>query len=78
MVHERWKEYRLSYTIAKVERGQSSGVRIIGTVQLKWNNTLRAGATVGTNLRGSRSSDGVTDRTKKGTKETWKWHGTRN
>ena len=26
MVHERWKEYRLSYTIAKVERGQRSGV----------------------------------------------------
>ena len=65
MVHERRKEYRLSYTIAKVEGGQRSGVRIIGTVQLKWNNTLRAGATVGTNPRGSQSSDGVTDRTKK-------------
>ena len=65
MVHERWKEYRLSYTIAKVEEGQRSGVRIIGTVQLKWNNTLRAGASVGTNPRGTRSSDRVTDRTKK-------------
>ena len=26
MIHERWKVYRLSYTIAKVERGQRSGV----------------------------------------------------
>ena len=26
MIHERQKEYRLSYTIAKVERGQRSGV----------------------------------------------------
>ena len=49
----------------KVEGGQRSGVRIIGTVQLKWNNTLRARAIVGTNPRGSRSSDGVTDQTKK-------------
>ena len=32
MVHERQKEYRLSYTIAKVEGGQRSGVRIIGTM----------------------------------------------
>ena len=64
MVHERRKEYRLSYTIVKVEGGQRSGVWIIRTVQLKWNNTLRAGATMGTNPRGSQSSDGVTDRTK--------------
>ena len=41
MVHERRKEYRLSYTIAKVEGGQRSGVRIIRTMQLKWNNPLR-------------------------------------
>ena len=26
MIHERRKEYRLSYTIAKVERGQGSGI----------------------------------------------------
>ena len=33
-------------------------------MQLKQNNTLRARATVGTNPKGSRLSDGVTDRTK--------------
>ena len=26
MIHERWKEYRLSYIIAKVEWGQRSGI----------------------------------------------------
>ena len=40
----------------------------IGTVQLKWNNTLRAEAIMGTNQRGSKSSDGITEQTKKETK----------
>ena len=44
----------------------------IGTVQLKWNNTLRAEATVGMNQRGSQSSDGIMEQTKRGTKESWK------
>ena len=38
----------------------------IGTMQLKWNNPLRAGVTEGMSPKGSRSSDGVTDWTKKG------------
>ena len=41
-------------------------------MQLKWNNTLRAKATVGMNQRGHQSSDGITEQTKRGTKESWK------
>ena len=44
----------------------------IRTMQLKQNNTLRAKATMGMNQRGSRSSDGITEQTKRGTKESWK------
>ena len=47
-------------------------LQTIGTMQLKWNNTLRAKVTVGTNQRGSRSSDGIMEWTKRGTKESWK------
>ena len=41
-------------------------------MQLKQNNTLRAEATVKRNQRGSRSSDGIMEQTKRGTKESWK------
>ena len=37
-------------------------------MQLKQNNTLRARATMGTNPKESRSSDGIMDQTKKGNK----------
>ena len=43
-------------------------LQTIGTMQLKWNNTLRAKVIVGTNQRGSQSSDGITEWTKKGNK----------
>ena len=45
---------------------------IIRTVQLKWNNTLRAEVIMGTNPRGSQSSDGIIEQAKRGTKEAWR------
>ena len=47
-------------------------LQTIGTVQLKWNNTLRAKVVMRTNQRGSQSSDGIMEQTKKGTKESWR------
>ena len=65
MIHERRKEYRLSYTIVKVEQGTKEWCHR-PLEPCNWSRTIlwEDGATVGTNPRGSWSSDGVTDRTK--------------
>ena len=53
-------------------RNTEATLQTIGTVQLKWNNTLRAKAIMGTNQRGSQSSDGIMEWTKRGTKVSWR------